>query len=92
MLKAQFILLYVSCLLRDWQKVTESNIKRDHCKTYYEIGICKFQFGPENLWKHHQSSTQPVKRISFVYSCDTKEGDTAGKECVVEQLSSFSCQ
>ncbi len=89
MLKAQFILLYFSCLLHDRQRVTKSNINIDHCKTYYEIGICKFQFGPENLWKHHQSSTQPVKRISFVYSCDTKEGDTAGKKNLVEVIKFF---
>jgi hypothetical protein len=51
MLKAQFISVYISCLLRDWVKVTKSNIKIDHCKTYYDIGICKHQFGSESLWK-----------------------------------------
>jgi hypothetical protein len=87
-LKAQFILLYVSCLLRVWQKVTKSNLNIDHCKTYYKISICKYQFSPENLWKHCQSG-KPVKNISFVYSCDKKEGTTAGKEDLVEAIKFF---
>jgi hypothetical protein len=49
MLKAQFILVYISCLLRDWVKVTKSNINIDHCKMYYDFCICKHQFGSENL-------------------------------------------
>jgi hypothetical protein len=48
-LKAQFILVYVSCLLRDWEKVKKTKVNIDHCNTYYETGICKFEFGPENL-------------------------------------------
>ncbi len=85
-LKAQFILVYISCLLRDWVKVTKSNINIDHCKTYYDIGIHKHQFGSENLWKRTGSNNTPVKKISFVYSFDTKIGDTAGKEELMEAI------
>ncbi len=49
MLKSTFISVYVSCLLHEWKKVTKSNINVDHCNMYYDIGICKHQFGPESL-------------------------------------------
>jgi hypothetical protein len=87
-LKAQFILVHVSCLLRDWEKVKKQKNNFYHCNTYYEIGICKFKFGPESLWKHCNSG-QPVKRMSFVYSCDSKEGATAGKEGLVQAINFF---
>ncbi len=80
MLKLTFILVYVSCLRRQWKKVTKSNINVDHCNTYYDIGIHKHQFGPESLWKHTGSKKSPVTKVSFVYSYDSKIGDTAGKE------------
>jgi hypothetical protein len=89
MLKAQFILVYISCLLHDWVKVTKSNINIDHCKTYYDIGICKHQFGSESLWKHAGETKSPVKKISFVYSYDTKIGDTAGKEELMDAIKFF---
>jgi hypothetical protein len=89
MLKAQFILVYISCLLRDWVKVTKSNINIDHCKTYYDIGIRKHQFGSESLWKRTGELKTPVKKISFVYSYDTKIGDTAGKEELMEAIKFF---
>jgi hypothetical protein len=89
MLKAQFISVYISCLLRDWVKVTNSNINTDHCKTYYDIGICKHQFGSESLWKHAGEKKSPVKKIPFVYSYDTKIGDTAGKEELMDAIKFF---
>jgi hypothetical protein len=60
-------------------KVTKSNINIDHCNTYYVIGIRKHRFGSESLWKRAREKKSPVKKISFVYSYDTKVGDTAGK-------------
>jgi hypothetical protein len=88
-LKAQFILVYVSCLLCDWEKVKKTKVNIDHCNTHYEIGIHKFKFDPDSLWKHRCKSGQPVKWMSFVYSCDTKEGTTAGKEGLVEAINFF---
>jgi hypothetical protein len=89
MLKAQFISVYISCLLHHWVKVTKSNINIDHCKIYYDIGICKHQFGSESLWKHAGEKNSPVKKISFVYSYDTKNGDTAGKEELMNAIKFF---
>jgi hypothetical protein len=71
MLKAQFILVYIS-LLCDWVKVTKSNINIDHCKTYYDIGIRKNQFNSESLWKCAGEKKSPVKKISFVYTSDRR--------------------
>ncbi len=89
MLKAQFILVYISCLLRDWVKVTKSNINIDHYKRYYDIGICKHQFSSESLWKRAGVINSPVKKISFVYSYDTKIADTVSKEESMEAIKFF---
>ncbi len=89
MLKAQFISVYISCLLRDWVKVTKSHINIDHCKRYYDIDICKHQFSSESLWKRAKEKKSPVKKISFVYSYDTKIGDTAGKEELMDAIRFF---
>ncbi len=89
MLKAQIISVYISCLLHDWVKVTKSNINIDHRKMYYGIGICKHQFGSESLWKLAGEKKSPVKKISFVYSYDTKIGDTAGKEESMDAIKFF---
>jgi hypothetical protein len=89
MLNAQFISVYISCLLHDWVKVIKSNTNIDHCKTYYDIGICKHQFRFESLWKCAGEKKSPVKKISFVYSHDTKIGDTFGKEELLEAIKFF---
>ncbi len=89
MLKAQFISVYISCLLRDWVKVTKSKTNIDHCKTYYDIGICKHQFGSESIWKSAREKKSSVKKISFVYSFDTKIRDTAGKEELMDAIKFF---
>ncbi len=89
MLKAQFILVYISCLLRDWVKVTKSNISIDHCETNYDIVICKHQFGSESLWKRTGEKKSPVKKISFVYTYDIKIRDTAGKEELMDEINFF---
>ena len=62
MLKAQFILVYISCLLCDWVKVTKSNINIDHCTMYYDMGIHKHQFSSESLWKCAEEKNHLSKR------------------------------
>jgi hypothetical protein len=89
MLKSTFISVYVSCLLCEWKKVTKSNINVDHCNTYYDIGIHKHQFGPESLWKCTRAKNSPVTKVSFVYSYDSKIGDTAGKEELMGAIKFF---
>jgi hypothetical protein len=80
MLKPTFILVYVSCLLHEWKKVTKSNINVDHCSRYYDIGICKHQFGRESTWERTGAKKSPITKVSFVYSHDSKIEDTAGKK------------
>ena len=70
-------------------KVTKSNVNIDHCKTYYNIGICRHQFGSESLWKRAGEKKSPVKKISFVHSYDIKIRDTAGKEELMEAIKFF---
>ncbi len=89
MLKSTFISVYVSCLLRQWKNVTKSNINDDHCNTYYDIGIRKHQFGPESLWKCTGAKNSTVTKVSFVYSYDSKIGDTAGKEELMGAIKFF---
>jgi hypothetical protein len=62
MLKSTFISVYVSCLLREWKKVTKSNINVHHCKTYYDIRICKHQFGAVSLWKRTGAKNDPSQK------------------------------
>jgi len=76
LLKAEFISKYLNCLLRQWMKLKKTKIIAEHCNTYYEIGIRKQEFGSESLWKRRNNKV--VKRMSFVYSCDSKEGVNAG--------------
>ncbi len=81
MLKAQFIRIYLNTFLREKEKVMTSNVDINHCTTYYEIGIRMEEYGEENAWKHCSSkdgkTNPPVKRVSFVYSCDTNDLENA---------------
>ncbi len=89
MLKSTFISVYVSGLLREWKKVTKSNINVDHCNTYYDISIRKHQFGPESLRKRTGAKNSPVTKVSFVYSYNSKIGDTADKEELMGAIKFF---
>ncbi len=68
----------------------KSNVNINHCKSYYEIGICMEEYREDSLWKHcvskDASKTGPsVKRVSFVYSCDTnylKKAKTGLKDAI----------
>ena len=89
MLKSSFLAIYISCLLRQWKQVTNSSINVDHCNTYYDISIRKHQFGSESIWRRTGPKNATVNRISFVYSHDSKIGDTAGKEEVIGAINFF---
>ncbi len=69
-----------------------TNIDIEHCETYCEINICQHEFGSESVWKRVQKSNgkppQTVKRLSFVYSCDTND-ENIGKQGLHEALSFF---
>jgi hypothetical protein len=93
MLKAQFILAYVTCQYQEREKVKKSQVNIDHCNTYYKIDIHKNEYGPESLWKCRSPNQagripQPIKRMSFVYSCDTNE-ENAGKEGLIDLINFF---
>jgi hypothetical protein len=63
-----------------------------HCETYCEINIRQKEFGTDSIWKHVQKNNgrppQTVKRLSFVYSCDTTK-ETLGKQGLNEALTFF---
>ena len=87
LLKAEFISKYLNCLLRQWMKLKKTKIIAEHCNTYYEIGIRKQEFGSESLWKRRNNKV--VKRMSFVYSCDSKDGVNDGQDGLVEAIKFF---
>jgi hypothetical protein len=79
-LKPHFIWKCLSCLLLDWEKVKKTKVNIDHCYTYYEIGIQKYEFGIESKWKLCNSTDSrkkgaPVKRLSFVYSSENNNSE-----------------
>ncbi len=88
-IKPEFITGYLQCLLAE---IETSNIDIGHCETYYEINIHQQEFGPDSIWKRVQKNNgrppQTVKRLSFVYSCDTTE-ETIGKQGLNEALRFF---
>jgi hypothetical protein len=51
MLKAQFIRVYLETYFKESEKVMKSNVDINHCKSYYEIGICMEEYGEDNHWK-----------------------------------------
>ncbi len=76
MLKAQFIGVYLETLFKGRETVMKSNVDINHCESYYEIGFRMEKYGEDTLWKHcvfkdASKTGPPVKRVSFVYSCDT---------------------
>ncbi len=88
-LKPRFIWKYLSCLLLDLLKVKKTKINIDHCYTYYEIGIQKYEFGIESKWKSRNSNDSckqgaPVKRLSYVYSSENNN-----REGLVESIKFF---
>ena len=87
LLKPEFISKYLNCLLRQWMKLKKTKIIAEHCNTYYEIGIRKQEFGSESLWKRRNKKV--VKRMSFVYSSDSKDGVNTGRDGLIEAIKFF---
>jgi hypothetical protein len=89
LVKPEFATGYLQCLLAE---IETSNIDIGHCETYYEINICQQEFGPDSIWKCVQKNNgrppRTVKRLSFVYSCDTTE-ETIGKQGLNEVVGFF---
>ncbi len=89
LIKPEFITGYLQCLLAE---IETTNIDIGHCETYYDINIRQQEFGPASIWKRVQKNNgrppQTVKRLSFVYSCDTTE-ETIGKQGLNEALRFF---
>jgi hypothetical protein len=74
-LKAQFLKGYISTLLA---KVKLSNINVGHAGSYYDINICKYKYGNESSWRR-KDQNKTIKRLSFVYTCDTTKEKTTNK-------------
>jgi len=89
-LKGPFLTGYIKELL---SQVKLKNINVDHCQSYYEINIRNGEYGEINFWKRKMSyqgrPNQTVKRISFVYSCDTATENATGKACLCEAINYF---
>ena len=91
MLKANFLQFYLNTLLRKRDKVMKSDVDVNHSKTYCEIGIRLEEYGEENEWKRRESKDgrkSPVTRVSFVYSCDTRDLEKA-KQVLKEAIDFF---
>ncbi len=52
-LKSQFIKGYIGTLLT---KVKKSTINIGHSNSYYDINICKYEFGKESVWRRKDQS------------------------------------
>ena len=83
-LKAQFLNGYIATLLT---KIKASNINIGHSGLYYDINICKYEYGKESLWKPKDQS-KTTKRLSFVYTCDTTE-ERSGKQGLIKAVQFF---
>ena len=88
LIKPEFVTGYLQCLLAG----ITTNIDILHCETYCEINIREHEYGSESLWKRVQKNNgkppQTVKRLSFVYSCDTTD-EEIGKQGLHEALKFF---
>ena len=68
MVKAGFLRGYISTVM---DGVQGSIIDPNHCDTYYN-NLRMEEFGAANKWRCN-ANDKTTSRISFVYSCDTKE-------------------
>ncbi len=84
-LKSQFIKGYIGTVLT---KIKKPTIDIDHSSSYYDVIICKYEFGKESVWRHKEQS-KPTKRLSFVYTCDTAN-ERNGKQGVIKAINSCS--
>lgn len=81
MVKAAFLRGYISTVM---DGVKGSIIDPKHCDTYYDINLRMEEFGAASKWRRN-ANDKTTSRISFVYSCDTKEERT-GKRGIVEAI------
>lgn len=84
MVKSDFIREYISTVM---DGVEESIIDPSHCDTYYDINLRMEEFGVDSKWKRN-ANDKTTSRISFVYSCVTKDEKKA-KQGIVEAIALF---
>jgi hypothetical protein len=84
MVKAGFLRGYISTVM---DGVQGSIIDPNHCDTYYDINLRMEEFGATNKWRRN-ANDKTTSRISFVYSCDTKEEST-GTRGIVEAIALY---
>lgn len=84
MVKSGFLRVYLSTVM---DGVKGSIIDPNHCDTYYDINMRMEEFGAVNKWRRN-ANDKTTSRISFVYSCDTKE-ESIGKQGIVEAIALF---
>jgi hypothetical protein len=66
-LKSQFIKGYIGTVLT---KIKKQTINIGHSSSYYDINICKYEFGKKSVWRRKEQS-KTIKRLSSMYTCDT---------------------
>jgi hypothetical protein len=80
-LKFQFIEEYIGTVLT---KIKKPTINIGHSSSYYDINICKYEFGKESVWRRKEQS-KTTKRLSFMYTCD-KANKRNGKQGVIKAI------
>jgi hypothetical protein len=83
-LKSQFLKGYIATLLT---KFKLSNINASHAGSYYDINICKYEYGNESSWRRKDGS-KTIKRLSFAYTCDTTN-KKSGKQGLMDAVQFF---
>ncbi len=84
-LKSQFI---KGCIRSELSKIETPTFDTGQANSYYDINMRKNEFGKESVWKCNAKNTT-IKRLSFVYSCDTSK-ESHGKQGILKKLSSCS--
>lgn len=84
MVKAGFLRGYLSTVM---DGVQGSNIDAIHCDTYYDINLRMEEFGTANKWRRN-ANNKTTSRISFVYSCATKD-ERLGKQGIVDSIAIY---
>ena len=83
-LKSQFLKGYIATLLT---KFKLSNINASQAGSYYDINICKYEYGNESSWRRKDGS-KTIKRLSFAYTCNTTN-KKSGKQGLMDAVQFF---
>ena len=83
-LKSQFLKGYIGTLLK---RIKMPNIDIGHMDSFYDINICKYEYGKESLWRRKDQG-KTTKRLSFVYTCDTAN-ERNGKQGLIKTVQFF---